>query len=99
VTFTYRLHKRITSLAVMSLVAWLLAFASHIHSPKDIADESPSKAHACLFCAALQPGGGAVANETFIAPQQPVWDEISIILPARFVRAFALYLSRAPPLA
>jgi hypothetical protein len=93
-----RLQKRWVSAAAFGLVAWMLIFATHIHSPQDVA-ESPSKAHNCLVCSAFQPGAGAVAVAIIVAAQRPVWIQPLVLLPARFVRAFSLYRSRAPPFA
>lgn len=92
-----RMQKRVVSMAAMGLVAWLLAFAVHIHSLKDAAGEPHTKAHACLVCAAFQPGAGAPSLATITAPGIAAWAEPLVILPARFVRAFTLYRSRAPP--
>jgi hypothetical protein len=93
-----RLQKRWVSAAAFGLIAWLLVFATHIHSPQDTA-EAPSKAHTCLVCSAFQPGAGAVAVALIVAAQRPVWIQPSVILPARIVRAFSFYRSRAPPFA
>jgi len=98
VNFSARLQKRWVSAAALGLVAWLLVFATHIHTPQDTA-EAPSKAHSCLVCSAFQPGAGAVAVALIVAAQRPVWIQPLVLLPARFVRAFSLYRSRAPPFA
>jgi hypothetical protein len=98
VHFAHRTRKRIASLAVLGIVGWLLAFAVHLHVPDRDTEASPSHAHhACVLCAAFQPGAGAAAEINVLPAQQSPQVDTFVLLPALRQQAFRSYQSRAPP--
>jgi hypothetical protein len=100
VFFSRRHKQRIVSLAVLTLASWLIAFAAHLHTPDRDPDATRSSAHhACVLCAAVQPGAGAVPELQFRAPPGAVEVAVSVVLPALRQHAHHSYRSRAPPAA
>jgi hypothetical protein len=92
-------RKRFAACASIVLVGWLLAFASHIHTPAERATGQSAPPHSCLFCSALQPGAGPVVIAAAAQPEQPEW-LVPLEHISRYRAAFvALYRSRAPPVA
>jgi hypothetical protein len=98
VHFAHRVKKRIISLAALGIVGWLFAFAAHLHVADHDEGAAPTHAHhACLLCAAIQPGAGAAPEiGSVVAAESPHADS-SVILPALRQQGPVSYRSRAPP--
>jgi hypothetical protein len=98
VHFAHRVKKRIVSLAVLGIVGWLFAFAAHLHvADHDDGASSTHAHHACLLCAAMQPGAGAAPEIASVAAGETPRADSSVVLPPLRQQAHAFYRSRAPP--
>jgi hypothetical protein len=92
---TRRRRSRLAIAAILVLALWLFEFATHIHQPEEHG-RGHHAAHACAYCAGLQPAAPATfllhvprPAVAWIAPDVPVSGAPSF--PTR------AYLSRAPP--
>jgi hypothetical protein len=93
-----KVRQKIASLAILGIVGWLLAFAVHLHIPGQEHSAGPHSAHhACLLCAAFQPGAGAAASLPAPEIAKPSWTEVFVAVPAPLNRSTVVYRSRAPP--
>ena len=98
VHFAHRIQKRIVTLAVLGIVGWLFAFAGHLHTVEQDEGAAGSHAHhACVLCAALQPGAGAPAQLVFASAQPAPRIEPFVLLPSLAQQVQSSYQSRAPP--
>jgi hypothetical protein len=95
---TFRLQRRFSFVLAASLCLWILAAATHFHTPLDDLGAHHTAKELCGFCASLPAGGAAPAVWIFV-PTAQRWH---FLAPAKLVpvlRAIstASYRSRAPP--
>lgn len=83
----------------MVICMWMLAAATHFHTPLDDVDAHHSAKELCGFCASLPTGGAAPTVWTFVptSHRQRMLPP-SEILPDVCTIAAASYRSRAPPI-
>jgi hypothetical protein len=95
----HRLQRRLSVMLSMVICVWMLAAATHFHTPLDDVDAHHSAKELCGFCASLPAGGAAPTVWTFVptAHRQHCSAPVEI-LPAVPAVAAASYRSRAPPL-
>lgn len=84
----------------MVICVWMLAAATHFHTPLDEVDAHHGAKELCGFCASLPAGGAAPVVWTFVPTQHRQFVLAPAeILPVVPTVAAASYRSRAPPVA
>jgi hypothetical protein len=91
------LKKWVMGAVIVALAAWLFQFSTHIHLPDADDLGSPSTAHACVYCAALQLGAGPVSLTARIVPAAAARPEPESVQTFLSSSASTPYRSRAPP--
>jgi hypothetical protein len=94
VIISTRLKRRAAPFLLVMVMAWMLAFATHLHTAKEDfgAREHPAR---CLFCAAFP--AGAPPSEPVSIPAASVRHDSSVRLPSLQAEVSHFYRSRAPP--
>jgi hypothetical protein len=94
----HRLQQRLSVVLSVVVCLWMLAAATHFHTPLDDLGAHHSAKELCGFCASLPAGGAAPAVSTFV-PTAQRWHfpAPAEILPAFHAISTASYRSRAPP--
>jgi hypothetical protein len=94
----HRLQRRLSVMLSMVVCLWMLAAATHFHTPLDDLGSHHSAKELCGFCASLPGGGAAPSVWTFVptAHRQHV-SAPADIMPAIPTVSVASYRSRAPP--
>jgi hypothetical protein len=93
-----RLQQRLSIVLSVVVCLWMLAAATHFHTPFDDPGAHHTAKELCGFCASLPAGGAAPAVWTFI-PTAQRWQLLapSEIVPVLHAIGTAFYRSRAPP--
>jgi hypothetical protein len=82
----------------MVVCLWMLAAATHFHTPLDDLGAHHTAKELCGFCASLPTGGAAPVVWTFVAiAHRQQFSAPAEITPALPSIAVASYRSRAPP--
>jgi hypothetical protein len=95
---SHRVQRRLSVVLSMVVCLWMLAAATHFHTPLDDAGALHNAKELCGFCASVPTGGAAPVVWAFI----PTAHRQAISAPAEIIPAFsaipvASYRSRAPP--
>ncbi|GFE79288.1 hypothetical protein GCM10011487_12880 [Steroidobacter agaridevorans] len=94
----HRLQRRLSVVLSMVICVWMLATATHFHTPLDDVDTHHGAKELCGFCASLPAGGAAPTVWTFVPTEHRQFVLAPAeILPAVPAVAAASYRSRAPP--
>lgn len=97
---SHRLQRRLSVVLSMVICVWMLAAATHFHTPLDEADAHHSAKELCGFCASVPTGGAAPTVWRFVPTEHRQFvlapTEILPVVPAVVA---ASHRSRAPPVA
>lgn len=97
-TSSFWMRSVLNGLAAVALCTWLVAQATHIHTPRDSAKPA-ELVHHCDFCALLAAGAPAPAAVAVIPHLTAVCPSWPAAAPARIAQLALAYRSRAPPIA
>jgi hypothetical protein len=93
-----RLQRRLSVVLSMVVCLWLLAAATHFHTPLDDLGAHHTGKELCGFCASLPASGAAPTAWTFVPTEHRQHVSAPVeILPAFPAVTTASYRSRAPP--
>jgi hypothetical protein len=95
---TFRLQRRFSFVLAAALCLWILAAATHFHTPLDDLGAHHTGKELCGFCASLPAGAAAPAVSTFVSTAQR-WHFLAPakLVPLLYAISTASYRSRAPP--
>ena len=95
---TLRLQRRFSFVLAAALCLWMLATATHFHTPLDDLGAHHTAKELCGFCASVPSGGAAPAVWAFVSSAQR-WHfpALANLVPALRPISTASYRSRAPP--
>lgn len=95
-----RLQRRFSLVLAAALCLWMLAVASHFHTPDSDGKDAHHGTHAlCAFCVSVPATGAVPVVVAFVAaPQKHDFLSPAETFPAVSAPAIARYYSRGPPL-